>query len=141
MLETLDYTIRIVSIPTFIYFDLLYIYIYIASCIYIVWRYQIPTITDEFYNANFAVLVQRLRRSFTACTSVPFLVLVSHGLLVLYQYNRWGPLLDWWLDNDNFLHFSNSSLITCLWQYVVVWLSTFASLNMVLDKIRSSLII
>ena len=46
MLETLDYTIRIGSIPTFLYFDLytytyihihiyIYIYIYIYICIYI----------------------------------------------------------------------------------------------------------
>ena len=36
MLETLDYTIRIGSIPTFLYFDLyMYIYIYVHVYVYV----------------------------------------------------------------------------------------------------------
>ena len=48
MLETLDYTIRIGSIPTFLYFDLYAIYMYIAIALAVILEMQHLQFSSEF---------------------------------------------------------------------------------------------
>ena len=49
MLETLDYTIRIGSIPTFLYFDL---YLYSAYAAHFVYDSQIPLLEYPFFHIS-----------------------------------------------------------------------------------------
>ena len=82
MLETLDYTIRIGSIPTFLYFDLylnsayaahfvyIYIYIYICICLYTASSIKVVAANSQMYNPSANSIMGLAHFNILGCSDV-----------------------------------------------------------------------